>query len=91
MDLVVALFRILVLLFLVRQFWHSFFGGLLCCALLVSPIAMYVALVTLEVPVELELFREMAKTNWELLFSKPFYYTDVVLNMGVTVEKMLQA
>lgn len=91
MDLAVAIFRILVLVFVLRQFWRSFFGGLLCCLLLVSPIALYVTLVTLQAPVELELFREMAKTNWDLLFSKPFHYTDVVLNMGVVVEKMLQA
>lgn len=89
MDLAVACFRILVLVFVVRQFWRSFVGGLACCALLISPITLYMALVMLEVPIEMELFRELAKKNWELLFSRPLYYTDVVMNMGVAIEQIL--
>lgn len=86
----VVVFRILVVLFLVRQFWHSFLGGIACCLLLVSPIALYMALVAADAPVEMDLFRQMAKTTWDLLFAKPFHYMDMVMNVGVAMEKMLQ-
>jgi len=86
-DLSIAIFRLVVLLFIVRQFWNSFFGGIFSCLLLVSPIALYLGLRYFETPVDV--VYELATANWNLLFSRPMYHIHLLMNVGATLETLL--
>lgn len=89
-DLFIAFFRIFVLFFVIRQFWKSLMGGIMTCILLVTPIGLYLFMRNMEINFEMELFHQMAVQNWNLLFSRPFHYTSLLLNLGAIMEKMLQ-
>lgn len=85
-DLSIAIFRVVVLLFVVRQFWNGFFGGLASCFLLVSPIGLYLGLLYFDIQVDFLL--QLANTNWNLLFSRPMYHAHLLMDIGATLEKV---
>lgn len=80
-DTAVAIFRVVLILFVLRQFWHSIFGGFFTCIVLVSPIWIYLALVAFNPPFELEMFRTVAAHTWDILFASPIHRVDVLVNL----------